>query len=97
MLTATMLRSALQNVYNVIVTTQTVRNRLHEETLNSQCPLRSPLYDVEIELISYAVSNMKTSDRNIGAIFCLLTNHTSVYIQILEEYTYGEDQVMQKD
>ena len=40
--TATMLRSALQNVHNVIVSTQTVRNRLHEATLNSRRPLRCP-------------------------------------------------------
>jgi len=39
------------------------------------------LYDVEIELtVSYGVSNMKTGDSNSGAIFCLLTNHASVYI-----------------
>ena len=46
---------------------------------------------MEIELIvSYGVSNMKISDSKNGAIFCLLMNHTSVYIQIPEEYAYGE-------
>ncbi|PSN34376.1 hypothetical protein C0J52_07828 [Blattella germanica] len=40
--TANMLRSALQNVENVTVTTQTVRNRLHERGLNARRPLRCP-------------------------------------------------------
>ncbi|PSN44382.1 hypothetical protein C0J52_10927 [Blattella germanica] len=40
--TENMLRSALQNVENVTVTTQTVRNRLHERGLNARRPLRCP-------------------------------------------------------
>lgn len=40
--TANMLISALQNVENVTVTTQTVRNRLHERGLNARRPLRCP-------------------------------------------------------
>ena len=40
--TATMLIGALQNVSNIIVSTQTVRNRLHERGLHARRPLRSP-------------------------------------------------------
>ncbi|KAJ4438767.1 hypothetical protein ANN_14718, partial [Periplaneta americana] len=38
--TASTLRSALQNVGNVVVSTQTVRNRLQERGLNARHPLR---------------------------------------------------------
>ena len=37
-----MLRGALQNVSNIIVSTKTVRNRLHERSLHARRPLRSP-------------------------------------------------------
>ena len=40
--TATMLRGALQNVSNLIVSTQNVRNRLHERGLHARRSLRSP-------------------------------------------------------
>ena len=40
--TVTMLRGALQNVSNIIVSTQTVRNRLHESGLHACRPVRSP-------------------------------------------------------
>ncbi|KAJ4436231.1 hypothetical protein ANN_18861 [Periplaneta americana] len=40
--TASMLRSALQNVGNVVVSTQTIRNRLHKRGLNARRPLRCP-------------------------------------------------------
>ncbi|KAJ4444870.1 hypothetical protein ANN_06667 [Periplaneta americana] len=39
---ASLLRSALQNVGNVVVSTQTIRNRLHERGLNARRPLRYP-------------------------------------------------------
>lgn len=41
--TASQLRSELQNVHDITVTAQTIRNRLHENTLHSRRPIRVPV------------------------------------------------------
>ncbi|KAJ4430109.1 hypothetical protein ANN_22319 [Periplaneta americana] len=82
---AKMLRNALQNVGNVVVSTQTVTNRLHERDLNARRLLRCPA--------------IRRGNREARALWCqqhgdwaddqwslvsLATNHALAYIHILE-------------